>query len=152
MFTNLENLKKAIESNDKKGAKKVLAIMCENNEYKMGRALMEKMLKDTCQVNFSYEKFNLLVDLLEAIGSKPAREELIIKTFYPLHRTEGIDSWRVFLIFDKNEPKENIEAIACYYGMDESYYMGVGYGFGCKPEIIKKGSRILVKQYRGLDI
>jgi hypothetical protein len=36
--------------------------------------------------------------------------------------------------------------------MDDSYYIGVGYGFCCKPEIIKKGSRILIKQYRGLDI
>lgn len=149
MFTNLENLKKAIESNNKKEAKKVLAIMCRDNEYKLARRLLELTVKG---INENVKKALLAIDLLELIESRDAREDLIIKTFYPLHRTEGIDSWRAFLIFDKNEPKENIEAITCYYGMDESYYIGVGYAFGAKPEIIKKGSRILVKQYRGLDI
>lgn len=149
MFTNLENLKNAIDSLNKQEAKKILAIMCRDNEYKLARRLLELAVEG---INENVKKALLAIDLLELIESRDAREDLIIKTFYPLHRTEGIDSWRAFLIFDKNEPKENIEAITCYYGMDESYYMGVGYGFGEKPEIIKKGSRILVKQYRGLDI
>lgn len=149
MFTNLENLKNAIESNDKKEAKKVLATMCRDNEYKLARRFLELTVEG---INENVKKALLAIDLLELIESMDAREDLMIKTFYPCHRMEGVDSWKVFLVFSRNESKETIDYITNYYGMDESYYMGAGYGFGEKPEVVEKGSRILVKQYRGLDI
>ena len=149
MFMNLENLKNAVDSLNKQEAKKILAIMCRDNEYKLARRFLELTVEG---INENVKKALLAIDLLELIESRDAREDLMIKTFYPCHRMEGIDSWKVFLVFSRNESKETIDYITNYYGMDESYYIGVGYAFGAKPEIIKKGSRILVKHYRGLDI
>ena len=98
------------------------------------------------------EACGLAMELKRILRNPTRLHELEIETLYPCHWIGDAEYRQKFLIFKRNTPAEIIREVVSYYGMDSGYYNGAGYSYARDPEIIKKGSRILIIQECGMDI
>ena len=112
-------------------------------------------LKDLSNVLFDLGQLRpcgLAMELKRILRNPTRLHELEIEVLYPCHWIGDAEYRQKFLIFKRNTPAEIIREVVSYYGMDSGYYNGAGYSYARDPEIIKKGSRILIIQECGMDI